>query len=93
MGIEIPKNKKDVFLCANDKKVLWDNGKSIMFDDCYPHKVFNLSNEKRIVLYIDIIRPLESDILNKLNEYVIIQMQNHPTVLNEIKKTEKHKTV
>lgn len=88
LGVQIPKERKNVYICVNDKKIVWKEGKSVMFDDCFPHKVINSTNERRIVIYIDIIRPLGSHLLNKLNEWIIHKIHDNPIVTDEIKKTE-----
>jgi aspartyl/asparaginyl beta-hydroxylase (cupin superfamily) len=87
LAIEIPQNSDDVYICVNDTKIKWEEGKSIMFDDTYPHKVFNLTDQRRIVLYMDIMRPL-SGIWKQLTKYILKQMQDNPLIVNEIKQTE-----
>jgi len=87
LAVDVPKDREKVFLCANDQKVLWEEGKSIMFDDTYPHKVYNLTKERRIVLYMDIKRPL-GGLLDKMNGWIIKTMKKSSIAKDEIKKTE-----
>lgn len=51
-----------------------------MFDDCYEHEVFNETEEERVLLLLDVVRPLKwlPDLCNKA---FILCMQYHPTVL------------
>ena len=77
-----------MYLCANEKKMLWTEGKSVMFDDTFPHKVFNLTDQRRIVLYMDILRPVKSKMLNKLNKFVVKKMKESGITKNEVSKTE-----
>lgn len=89
LAVKVPKDRDNVFLCVNDNKVTWEEGKSIMFDDCFPHKVFNNTDETRIVLYVDIARPIMNPFLRKCNEWIIRKMQDHPVVRKEIQRTER----
>ena len=88
LPIKVPVDRENVYICVNKTKIVWEEGKSVMFDDTYPHKVFNRTDEHRIVIYMDIIRPLSSWWLNMLNAFMIRLTQNAPTMLAEIKKTE-----
>jgi len=89
LAIEVPKNRDQVFICVNDNKVNWTEGKSIMFDDCFPHKVFNNTAEKRVVIYMDIVRPLSSRFLNQLNVWMLEQITGSAFVKKEVLSTEK----
>jgi aspartyl/asparaginyl beta-hydroxylase (cupin superfamily) len=39
---------------VGDETVIWKTGKPVLFDDCYQHKVWNDSNEERVVLLFDL---------------------------------------
>ena len=36
----------------------WDEGKSLFFDDTFPHEVWNDTDSIRVVLFMDVLRPL-----------------------------------
>ncbi|MEO1693053.1 MAG: aspartyl/asparaginyl beta-hydroxylase domain-containing protein [Cyanobacteria bacterium J06631_6] len=36
----------------------WEEGKAIVFDDSYPHEAWNKTDEIRVVLFLDIVRPM-----------------------------------
>ncbi len=36
----------------------WEEGKSLFFDDTYPHEAWNETDGIRVVLFMDVIRPL-----------------------------------
>ncbi len=42
----------------NGQQAVWEEGKSMMFDDTYPHEVHNDTDGVRVVLFMDILRPL-----------------------------------
>lgn len=64
LGIKIPKNKKNCYIKVNNIKYYWTEGESLIFDDTYIHEVVNNTNEPRIVLFIDIMRPTKSIFTN-----------------------------
>jgi beta-hydroxylase len=51
----------------------WRKGKSLVFDDSFPHEVWNDSGEYRVVLFVDFVRPLWFP-LSTLNELTIWAM-------------------
>ena len=42
----------------NGQQAVWEEGKGMMFDDTYPHEVRNDTDGVRVVLFMDILRPL-----------------------------------
>lgn len=69
LGLKIPKDRKNCYIKVNDEKFYWEEGKSLVFDDTYEHSVYNNTNEHRIILFIDIERPLMYP-LNDINSYL-----------------------
>lgn len=57
LGVSTP-NSDDCFISVDDKKYSWRDGKGILLDDTYTHWVENNTNEKRIILFCDIVRPM-----------------------------------
>lgn len=84
----IPKDRQNVFLCNNYQKYIWKEGEGVLWDDTYPHKVYNYTEEIRVVLYMDIVRPLDGN-MDKINKYLIKQISNSKMIRDEIEKTEK----
>jgi aspartyl/asparaginyl beta-hydroxylase (cupin superfamily) len=39
--IVVPKDRENVFLCVNELKYCWTEGVGVLWDDTYPHKVYN----------------------------------------------------
>ena len=89
LGVIIPKDRKNVFICVNGIKYSWKEGEGVLFDDTYPHKVYNNSNEDRVILYIDVERPFLGKKMDKLNKYMIKMFEKTPEVKKQIKDTEK----
>ncbi|MGH9104024.1 MAG: aspartyl/asparaginyl beta-hydroxylase domain-containing protein [Acidimicrobiales bacterium] len=46
----------------------WEEGKSLIFDDTYPHEAWNGTDRDRVVLFVDFLRPLPPPmaLLNRL---------------------------
>ena len=39
--VVVPKDRENVFLCVNELKYCWMEGVGVLWDDTYPHKVYN----------------------------------------------------
>ena len=87
LPIIIPKDVNNVFLCNNYEKYHWREGVGVLWDDTFPHKVFNNTDEIRIVLYMDVIRPMNG-ILDIMNKNLIHLLANSSMIKDEIKRTE-----
>ena len=87
LPIHIPKDYENVFLCVNAIKYHWTEGKGVLWDDTYPHKVFNKSNDIRIVIYMDVARPF-SGLAYYMNNFIIGLMTNSSVAKKEIARTE-----
>ena len=87
LALQVPKNKDDCFLCVNGDKYTWTEGTGVLWDDTYPHRVENNTNENRVVLYMDVKRPL-GPILSNLRDTILNLMEGTKMVQDEVKKTE-----
>ena len=59
LGLIIPAQKNCAGLQVGDQVKYWSPGKVLIFDDTNPHSAWNNStNEYRVVLFIDFLRPL-----------------------------------
>lgn len=58
LGLKIPTDKQNCFIKVNNEKFYWTEGEGLIFDDTYVHSVYNNTNETRIILFVDIERPL-----------------------------------
>ncbi len=89
LAMKIPKDRENVFICVNGQKYSWTEGEGVLFDDMYPHKVFNNTDEDRVILYMDVIRPFLNPVLNIMNKFSIYLITNSSITKDEIAKTEK----
>lgn len=86
LGLIIPGNPGDCVMRIENERIYWQEGKVVVFDDTFEHEVWNNTNEIRVVLLIDTIRPFKSPlsfinnaIINLIgnSSYVREAMQNH----------------
>lgn len=69
LGIEVPKEDPPQII-INKQPHVWEEGNAVLFDDSWPHEVVNHSQERRVVLIIDILRPMPW-LPNLINQMVI----------------------
>ena len=88
LAITVPKDRKNVFICVNGEKYSWKEGEGVLFDDMYPHKVYNNTDEKRVVLYMDVKRPLNNCFYNSIINFIVKLISGTNISKNELKRTE-----
>jgi beta-hydroxylase len=58
LGLIIPLRRENCHMQVADRNVVWEEGRLVVFDDMYPHEVWNDTDEDRIVLLLHLKRPL-----------------------------------
>jgi len=58
LALKVPKDFTKCVLKINHHELHWHEGESLIFDDTYEHEAWNKSNEVRVVLFVDFIRPM-----------------------------------
>jgi aspartyl/asparaginyl beta-hydroxylase (cupin superfamily) len=56
LGLKVPPSGCRITLAGETRT--WQEGKSLIFDDTHRHEVWNDSDEDRVVLFVDFLRPL-----------------------------------
>ncbi len=72
LGLVVPKqNPPSIRL--NDQIYTWREGESVLFDDSWNHEVYNQCEEDRVVLIVDIRRPMPQpfDAVNRLAQSIM----------------------
>ncbi|MDZ8026296.1 MAG: aspartyl/asparaginyl beta-hydroxylase domain-containing protein [Nostoc sp. DedQUE01] len=72
LALKVPENKIDCKIRVGEDFRYWEEGKSLIFDDTFCHEVWNDTDEIRVILFLDFIRPMPFP-LSLLNQ-VIIQL-------------------
>lgn len=57
LGIEIPDTLPKTGFRVRDEYKSWREGEWLIFMDAYHHEAFNLSDKKRIIMVLDVLRP------------------------------------
>lgn len=58
LALIVPEPSDKCWIEVGEKTAYWQEGKCLVFDDTYRHQVFNNTDGTRVVLFLDIIRPM-----------------------------------
>lgn len=90
LGLIIPSDANKCGIKIDGKTYHWQVGKSLIFDDTFTHQVWNNTNEKRVVLFVDFKRDLIFPV-NILNNKMIKLIRQSPFIANMLKEIENRK--
>jgi beta-hydroxylase len=57
LALQVPTEADKCRIRIHDQVHHWKNGESLIFDDTYNHEVWNDTDEQRVVLFVDFVRP------------------------------------
>jgi ornithine lipid ester-linked acyl 2-hydroxylase len=60
LGLVVPRDAEACRIRVGEDFRHWQEGKSLVFDDTFNHEVWNDTDEVRVVLFVDVLRPLPS---------------------------------
>jgi ornithine lipid ester-linked acyl 2-hydroxylase len=68
LGLIVPQAQEQCRIRVGDEVRHWEAGRSMVFDDTFNHEVWNDTDETRVVLFVDVLRPLPrvDDWINRL---------------------------
>jgi beta-hydroxylase len=58
LGLIVPKPETSCGIVVGEEKAHWQEGRSLIFDDTYQHRAWNLGTGLRAILFVDFVRPL-----------------------------------
>ena len=58
LGLIVPRDAEACRIRVGEDVRHWEEGKSMIFDDTFNHEVWNDTDETRVVLFVDVLRPL-----------------------------------
>jgi beta-hydroxylase len=67
------------YIEVGGEKYSWKQGELVCFDDTYPHRVFNAVPGRRIVLFLDVDRPVKG-IAKAMSSFFLKLMRSSPNV-------------
>ncbi len=81
LGLVVPQDAESCRIRVGDDIRHWEEGKSLVFDDTFNHEVWNDTDETRVVLFVDVLRPLPpTDAM--INRAIIKAIGHSPFVLD-----------
>ena len=86
LGLKVPEPNDQCRIRVDDQYTHWKEGKSIMFDDTYDHEVWNNTDGIRVVLFMDVIRPMSFPASTVNN--AIINIIKHTGYIQDAKKNQ-----
>ena len=79
LGLRIPDPAEQCRIEVGGEVRTWHEGRSLLFDDTYLHEAWNDSDEIRVVLFVDVVRPVRPPV-ELLNQAVIAAIKWSPYV-------------
>jgi aspartyl/asparaginyl beta-hydroxylase (cupin superfamily) len=79
LGLIVPKPESECRIRVGETIVHWEEGKSLLFDDTFEHEVWNDTDGLRVVLFMDVLRPLPY-LVGLLNRTIIKAIAASPFV-------------
>lgn len=59
LALVVPEQSDQCWLRVDEERCHWREGEVLLFDDTYEHEVYNNTDEQRVVLFMDIDRPMD----------------------------------
>jgi ornithine lipid ester-linked acyl 2-hydroxylase len=81
LGLIVPQDAEACRIRVGDDIRHWEEGKSLIFDDTFNHEVWNDTDETRVVLFVDVLRPLPP-VDSAINRAIIKAISYSPFVLD-----------
>ncbi len=70
LGLLVPEPAAQCAIRVGQDTRSWEEGKSMVFDDSHPHEAWNHTDQPRVVLFLDFVRPLPFPV-SLLNRFAI----------------------
>jgi ornithine lipid ester-linked acyl 2-hydroxylase len=80
LGLLIPEPAEKCGIRVGSETRHWQEGKAMIFDDCFPHEAWNETDGRRVVLFVDVVRPMRFP-ANLVNDLMIRAIALSPFVL------------
>jgi len=81
LGLIVPRDAPACKIRVGEDIRHWEQGESMIFDDTYNHEVWNDTDETRVVLFVDVLRPLPSP-WAQINRAIVKAIGYSPFVLD-----------
>jgi len=81
LGLIVPRDAQSCRIRVGEDIRHWQEGQSMIFDDTYNHEVWNDTDETRVVLFVDVLRPLPRP-WDQINRAIVAAIRYSPFVLD-----------
>jgi beta-hydroxylase len=81
LGLIVPSDAEACRIRVGEDYRHWEEGKSLVFDDTFNHEVWNDTDETRVVLFVDVLRPLPEP-ESTINRLIVKAIGYSPFVLD-----------
>jgi ornithine lipid ester-linked acyl 2-hydroxylase len=88
LGLKIPEPREKCRIRVADETRYWEEGKCMLFDDSFPHEAWNETDDVRVVLFLDIVRPMRFP-LSLINDWLLKLIAASPYVQDGTKNQRK----
>lgn len=85
LGLIVPDDTDNCFIDVDGQKLHWGEGRDLMFDDLYLHHVENNTQQRRVVLFLDIRRDFRNVFMNMLNTALLRVIRSNDAVKTTVK--------
>lgn len=79
LGLIVPEPKEQCRIRVADQVAHWEEGRSMFFDDTFEHEVWNDTAGMRVVLFMDVLRPLRFP-MSAINRLIIKIIASSPFI-------------
>jgi len=79
LALVVPEPAQSCGIRVHDQVRHWHEGQSLVFDDTYEHEAWNDTDSERVVLFLDIQRPLRQPV-RFINDAIIVAVSRSPFV-------------
>ena len=84
LAVKVPEPASQCGIRVDRETKHWQEGKTIVFDDSYPHEAWNKTDDIRVVLFLDIVRPMSFP-ASILNHFLISLIRWSPFIQDAYK--------
>ena len=81
LGLIVPEDREACRIRVGEDVRHWEEGRSMIFDDTFNHEVWNDTDETRVVLFVDVLRPLPFP-YSAINALIVKAIAISPFVLD-----------
>jgi aspartyl/asparaginyl beta-hydroxylase (cupin superfamily) len=86
LALKVPEDRSRCFISVGGEKYHWAEGQGVLFDDVFDHWVRNDTAEDRVILFVDILRPL-TGVARVLQDAANLANYYHPGVRRAIRES------